>query len=564
MTAATTLEGDIGEIGEPAAERQDPVAERRDVTDAVVGSLMLAFDGLELPADVADRLATAPGAGVTLFRFSNVADPGQIRSLTAAIQAAAARRRDTATKLPLLIAADQECGQLIGLGEGTTPFAGNMALGATGDPLLTERVWRAMGLELRALGVTVDYGPVCDLATNPTNPAIGIRSFGDDPRAVGELVAAAVRGLQSARVAAALKHFPGIGDVAADSHLELPLLPADREALNARELVPFRAGIAAGARLVMSAHLAVPALTGDPELPSTLAPAVMDGLLRGELGFDGVSITDALDMRALAQGSNQVLDVLAALRAGVDLLLTAPDPEARGRIESGLRHAAARGLIDAPAARASAGRVRALREWLAGFDQPVLAVVGSAAHAALASELAALALTLVRDDDGLLPIALQPSDRIAAIMPTPTDQTPADTTSTVKAGLATALRVHHPAVDEIVVDHAPSTDQIAAIRERVRDHALIVVGTTAALAERGQAALVGALLAGGPPVVTLALRTPFDLAAYPQSRVHASSYGLLPPSLEALGAALFGRAGFPGRLPAAIPGLHPTGHGLVR
>jgi beta-N-acetylhexosaminidase len=314
----------------------------------------------------------------------------------------------------------------------------------------------------------------------------------------------------------------------------------------------------------MSAHLAVPALTGDSELPSTLAPAVMDGLLRGELGFDGVSITDALDMRALAQGSNQVLDVLAALRAGVDLLLTAPDPEARARIVSGLRHAAARGLIDAAAARASAARVRDLREWLAGFDQPELAVVGSAAHAALASELAARALTLVRDDVGLLPLALEPSDRIAAIMPTPTDQTPADTSSTVAPGLAAALGVHHPAVDEIVVDHAPSTDQIAAIRERVRDHALIVVGTTAALAERGQAALVEALLAVGPPVVTVALRTPFDLAAYPQSRVHASSYGLLPPSLEALGAALFGRVGFPGRLPAAIPGLHPTGHGLVR
>jgi beta-N-acetylhexosaminidase len=561
VSAPSTLEGDIGD---PVVEKRDAVAARRDVTDTVLGSLMLAFDGLELPADVAERLASAPAAGVTLFRFSNVADPGQIRSLTAAIQAAAARRRDTRTNLPLLIAADQECGQLIGLGDGTTPFAGNMALGAAGDPALAERVWRAIGLEVRALGVTVDYGPVCDLATNPANPAIGIRSFGDDPGAVGELVAAAVRGLQSAGVAAALKHFPGIGDVAADSHHELPLLRADREALHSRELVPFRAGIAAGARLVMSAHLAVPALTGDPELPSTLAPAVMDALLRGELGFDGVSITDALDMQALAQGSNQVLDVLAALQAGVDLLLTAPDPDARARIEAGLRHAAARGLIGAATARNSAGRVRALREWLSGFSQPDLAVVGSVAHAALANELAARALTLVRDDAGLLPLALQPSDRIAAIMPTPTDQTPADTSSTVMPGLAAAIRPHHRAVDEIVVAHAPAADEIAAIRDRVRDHAVIVVGTTAALAEPGQAALVEALLAAGPPVVTVALRTPFDLAAYPMSRVHASSYGLLPPSLEALGAALFGRAGFPGRLPAAVPGLHPTGHGLVR
>jgi beta-N-acetylhexosaminidase len=546
--SAPTLDGHLG----------DAVAARLDLTDTVLGSLMLAFDGLELPADVAERLAAAPIAGVTLFRFSNIADPGQVRSLTASIQAAAAAR------LPLLVAADQEGGQLIGLGEGTTPFAGNMALGAAGDPDLVERVWRAMGLELRALGVNVNYGPVCDLATNPANPAMGIRSFGDDPGAVGELVAAAVRGIQSAGVAASLKHFPGLGDVASDSHHGLPLLAADGQALHAHELVPFRAGIAAGARIVMSAHLAVPALTGDPELPSTLAPAIMDDLLRGELGFNGVSITDALDMHALAQGSNQVLDVLAALRAGVDLLLTAPDPEARRRIEAGLRHAAARGLVDSAAARVSAARVQDLRQWLAGFDRPDLSVVGGPAHAALASELASRALTLVRDDDGLLPLALEPTDRIAAIMPTPTDQTPADTSSTVPPGLAAALRAHHPAVDEIVVAHAPSSDEIAAVRERVRDHKLIVVGTTAAFTERAQAALVEGLLEVGRPVITIALRTPFDLAAYPSSRVHASSYGILQPSLEALGAALFGRAGFPGRLPAAIPGLHPTGHGLVR
>ena len=547
-----------------AAPAVDPVAERRDLTDAALGSLMLAFDGLELPPAVADRLASEPAAGVTLFRFSNIGGPAQIRALTAAIQAAAGRRPGATSGLPILVAADQEGGQLIGLGDGTTPFAGNMALGATGDPTLVERVWRAMGLELRALGVTVDYGPVCDLATNPRNPAMGIRSFGDDPTAVGDLVAAAVRGLQSAGVAAGLKHFPGLGNVAADSHHELPRLDADRAALEVQELVPFRAGIAAGARIVMSAHVAVPALTGDPELPSTLAPAVMDRLLRTELGFDGVSITDALDMRALAQGSNQVLDVLVALRAGIDLLLTAPDPEARGQIESGLRHAAARGLVDGDAARTSGRRVRALRDWLAGFDQPDVGVVGGSAHRALASELAARALTLVRDDDALLPLALGPGDRIAAIMPVPTDQTPADTSSTVPPGLATALRAHHPAVDEIVVAQAPSGDEIADVLARVRDHDLVVVGTTAALFEPAQAELVAGLLAAGPPVVTVALRTPFDLVAYPQSRVHVSSYGLLPPSLEALGAALFGRAGFPGRLPAAIPGLYPTGHGLVR
>ncbi len=417
---------------EEAAPAVRPASSR----EMALGALMLAFDGSDLPAAVAARLSGAPAAGVTLFRFANVESPAQVRALTAATQAAAASRPGAAAGSPLLVAADQEGGQLVALGDGTTLFAGNMAVGATGDPILAERVGRAIGRELLAMGVNLDYAPVCDLATNPRNPAVGIRSFGDDPVAVGELVAATVRGLQSAGVAAALKHFPGIGDVADDTHHRLAVLGADRDRLAANELVPFRAGIDAGARVVMSAHLAVPRLTGDPDLPSTLSALVMDGLLREELGFAGVSITDALDMRALAQGPNQVLDVLAALRAGVDLLLTAPDPDARERIESGLAHAAARGLLDADRVARSSRRVDDLRAWLATFEQPDIAVVGCDAHRALAAELAARSLTLVRDDDRRLPLRLEPGARVAAIMPRPADQTPADTSSTVAPGLA--------------------------------------------------------------------------------------------------------------------------------
>jgi beta-N-acetylhexosaminidase len=535
--------------------------------DDVLGRMMLAFDGLELPTAVGERLRAAPAAGVTLFRFSNVESPRQVRSLTDAIQAAgregpAAVGRSPA---PLLIAADQESGQLIALGDGTTPFAGNMALGATGDPELAERVARATGEELRAMGVNVDYAPVCDLATNPRNPAVGIRSFGDDPVRVAPLVASSVRGLQSVGVAAGLKHFPGIGDVVDDTHHGLATLDADRARLDAAELVPFRAGIAAGARVVMSAHLAVPALTGRADLPSTLAPDVMSRLLRDVLAFDGVSITDALDMRALAQGPNQVLDVLAAVRAGVDLLLTAPDPVARERIESGMRHAASRGLLDAAADEATKVRLNVLRGWLAGFEDADLEIVGCADHRALAAELAARSITLVRDDDGLIPLRVGADARIAAIMPAPTDQTPADTSSTVDPGLARALREHHAAVDEFVVAHAPSDGEIAGVVGGTSDHEVVVVGTTAAHLEPGQAALVDALLARTKgTVVTVALRTPFDLAAYPASRAHLSTYGILAPSLDALAATLFGRAPAIGRLPASIPGLHPTGHMIDR
>jgi beta-N-acetylhexosaminidase len=530
----------------------------RTPAELALGSVMLAFDGLTVPADVAGRLRGAPAAGVTLFRFSNVDTPAQVRALTAELQAM------VGADAPLLIAADQEGGQLNALGAGVTPFAGNMALGAAGDPELTERVARAIGLELRAMGVTVDYAPVCDLATNSRNPAVGIRSFGDDPARVGEHVAAFVRGLQSVGVAAGLKHFPGLGGVVDDTHHRLAVLDASSAELDARELVPFRAGIEAGAWIVMSAHLAVPRVTGDPSLPSTLSQAVMTTLLRERLGFDGISITDALNMSAIPQGAGQVDAVLAALDAGVDLLLTAPDPAARERIERGLGDAAARGVLDLDRARRSADRGRRLTDWLAGFDQPDLGVVACAEHTALAAELAARSLTLVRDDDGRLPLRLEAGARIMAVMPLPTDQTPADTSSTVTPGLAAALRRHHPGVDEHLVAHVPDAAEIAAVREAVRGHDLVVVGTTGALHKPGQAALVDALLGTGAPVVTVALRTPFDLAAYPASRAHVSTFGLLAPSLEALADSLFGTGGFSGRLPAAILGLHPTGHGIVR
>jgi beta-N-acetylhexosaminidase len=531
----------------------EPAPREASPADLALGALMLAFDGAEIPRDLADRLAAAPAAGVTLFRHVNVVSAGQVRALTEALQAAARPWLDDG---PLLIAADQEGGQLRALGDLVTPFAGSMALGAAGDVALTERVARAIGVELRALGVNVCYAPVCDLAIDPLNHAVAIRSFGDDPAAVAGHVAATVRGLQGAGVAAALKHFPGLGGVSADTHEHVARLDAEAELLRDRELVPFRAGIAAGARLVMSAHLAVPAVTGDPVLPSTLSRRVMTELLRDELGFEGVSITDALDMGALAQGSEQILDVLAARRAGVDLLLAAPDAEARARIESGLRHAAARGLIDASLAGASQRRLRELRRWLASRPD----VEPGEDHAALAAEVAGRSLTLVRTGPGTLPLTA--GARIAAIMPAPTDMTPADTSSTVSPGLGAALRAVGLEVEEVVVPHAPMPADLAGAVAAVERSTAVVVGTTAALGEPGQAGLVDALVGTGRPVVTVSLRTPFDLAAYPRATTHVAAYGLLPPTLAALAEALVGRAPFVGRLPAAIPGLHPAGHGI--
>jgi beta-N-acetylhexosaminidase len=526
-----------------------------------LGLLMLGFDGIELPAVMAERLRAAPAAGITLFRALNVETAGQLRDLTASIQAAATAGRPSAG--PLLVAADQEGGQLLALGDVVTAFAGNMAIGATADPDLAARVGRATGLELRALGVNVAYAPSCDLATNPDNPGIGIRSFGSEAGAAAGLAAATIAGLRSAGVAATAKHFPGLGDAAADSHHGLPVLTHDGGRLRLTELVPFRAAIDAGVELVMSAHVALPGFTGEPAVAATLSRAVMHDLLRSELSFDGLAVSDALDMAALPQGDDQVNTVLGALEAGIDLLLCPPDGAARLRIEAGLTAAFHRGALDTGALDASHAGLERLRTWLAAQPTPGPEIVGCGEHRELARELAERSVTLVRDDAGLLPLRLAADTRVVAIMPRPEDLTPADTSSLVAPGLATALRSHHPRVEEHLVPVRPGSGDIDGLRSVVGGADLVVVGTIAASLHPEQARLVDAVLATGVPAVTVALRTPFDLAAYPASRTHACTYGILPGSLAALASALFGRIAFRGRLPAAVPGLAAVGHGLM-
>ena len=517
---------------------------------------MIAFGGTELPPSAARRINEQGVAGVTLFRLHNIVDPPQIRGLTAAIQEAR-----PAGAPPVLVAADQETGQLVSLGDGTTQFAGAMALGATGDEGLAERVAGATARELRALGVNVNYAPVCDVANNPANPALGIRSFGDDPEAVGRLAAATVRGLQEEGVAATVKHFPGAGDTAADPHHTLPLVPRTNAELAERELVPFRAALDAGARMVMTGHFALPGQNDD--LPTSLSAAVLRDLLREQLHFEGVTVTDALDMHALAQGSAQIIDAIAALRAGEDVLLGTADESALQRLEEGLLQAQRRGLVDADDDAAARRRLDELRRWVGGYDQPPLDLVGCGEHQALAAELAQRSITLVRNDDRLLPLKPAADTRIAVVQSMPADLTPADTSSTVPPSLAAALRRRHPHVEEILLPAAPGEADIAGLGGRLPAADLVVVGTFSAHLQPAQAALAAAVLASGKPTVTVALRTPWDLLAYPSARTHVCSYGILPPTMEALAAALLGKAPFAGRLPVDIADLYPRGHGLM-
>ncbi|MEV5001317.1 glycoside hydrolase family 3 protein [Nocardioides sp. LML1-1-1.1] len=274
------------------------------------------FAGTTLPADWAALLDEGLG-GICLFGSNLPGDPAAVRALVGEIRA----RRPAA-----LVATDEEGGDVTRLHrDDASPVPGPAVLGAYDDLDLTTAVGRAVGAELASYGIDLDLGPVADVNSNPANPVIGTRSFGAAPDLVARHVAAWVAGLQEAGVAACVKHFPGHGDTAQDSHLTLPVLDADLATLRARELVPFAAAVEAGAAAVMTSHLMVPAL--DTERPATLSAPVL-GLLRTDLAYDGVVVSDALDM-AGASGARSIPEAaVEALVAGVDLLCTGPDKDA--------------------------------------------------------------------------------------------------------------------------------------------------------------------------------------------------------------------------------------------
>lgn len=323
---------------------------------------------------------------------------------------------------PLLVSSDLERGLGQQL-EGGTVFPTQMAVGATATPDLAFAMGWATGREAMAAGIDLVFSPVADVATERENPIIGVRSFGGDPADVAAMTAAFVRGCQQAGAAATAKHFPGHGDTRLDSHIELPSVATERRLLEARELVPFRAAIDAGARAIMTAHVAYPGVTGD-DTPATLSRGIITGLLREELGFDGVVVTDALLMGAIAQRCGPVESALKALEAGVDILLMPDDIEST---IAGLRDAVDDGRLREARIDESLERIDALHRWLGDYraedtnhvDFPpeiAGAFVGypqhrenhrtekRGDHEEVALQIARRAVTLLKDSRGSVPV----------------------------------------------------------------------------------------------------------------------------------------------------------------
>lgn len=329
------------------------------LTRDALAVLQPGFTGTTAPDWVLRRLGEGLGS-VGIFG-RNIASSEQLAALTAQLRA---ERED------LLVAIDEEGGDVTRLEVRTgSSFPGNLALGAVDDTALTQAVAREMGRRLAACGVNLDWAPSADVNSNPDNPVIGVRAFGADPQLVARHTAAYIRGLQGAGVAACTKHFPGHGDTAVDSHHAMPRIDADLDTLTARELIPFRAAVAAGTKAVMSAHILVPAL--DPGLPATLSPAALHGLLRapvseGGLGFEGLIVTDGMEMRAISAAYGIERGSVLAIAAGADAICVGgglSDEDTVVRLRDALVAAVRAGELPEARLADAAARVRALGDW---------------------------------------------------------------------------------------------------------------------------------------------------------------------------------------------------------
>ena len=500
---------------------------------------MFSYDGLFPPDEILQAVRTGVAGAFCLFTHANVATPAQVRESNEALYAAAR----AGGQLPPIIGIDQEGGQLIAISAGATELPGNMALGATRSPELAAKAGRVLGRELLAMGINLNFAPALDVNVNPRNAVIGIRAFGDNPALVGELGAAMLQAIQAEGVIATAKHFPGHGDTSADSHFAVPTNRHTMERLEADELLPFRQAIAAGVRAIMTAHVLFDAV--DPDQLATQSSIIINQLLRQKLGFDGLVLTDALDMFAAARNGGAA-GVRAALEAGVDIALLAHLPNQFAIAE------AMRPLENADSVR----RVEQVRRSLP-TELPPLSVVGCEEHRTIAQSIADRSITVV-SDNGQLPLVLADDERLFVITVGPVDLTPADTSSMVTVSLAEALRRRHANVTALELPFGASDTEVREVLEAARG-GRVIVGTIAATDDPAQGALVQALVARGQAPVVIALRTPYDILAFPMVSTYLCAYGIRPVTCEAVARVLFGEIEARGVLPCSIPGVEGTG-----
>ena len=533
------------------------------IEEKVGQMFMLAFASDQL--DEARILMEEHLVGGAYISDENVPNAAAALRLCNSLQAFA---RNTRLGIPLLLGADQE-GTWSVMTAASAMGPGNLALGATDDPQCAYEMYRVIARETSAVGLNVVLGPAADCNSNPQNSIIGMRSFGEQPMLVARMTAAAVRGLQENGSVATLKHFPGHGDTRLDSHRGLPTVNRSREELLQIDLAPFAAGIAAGAKIIMTSHIIFSAL--DPERPATLSPIILDDLLRGEMGFTGLVVSDSMNMHSMKRNYAPAEAAIQAFQAGVDLMMLA---EEHYDHDASQYLANQRALIGEVIAAVKDGRIAMSRvdeaverilhlKKAAGFSTqalPETSLVGCGEHRAKEREIARRALSIIRDRQGLLP--LEPAAPLTLV----------NTTLRSAYDVLTKTRGIGPnqavaAFDvfaEAMQAACPNARVVAA--EALDGTDLPAAGVIIAVTENytlpgmdfdrsRQAQIVRALHeSAGARLLVLALCEPYQLADFLQIDGYVCAYSFRPCAALAAADALLGRAQATGTTPVSVPG----------
>ncbi len=483
-------------------------------------------------------------------------------------------------RVPLLIASDMENGPGMRLGNiyalpsllpqgGGTVFPPVMALGATGSEDLAYKLGQVLGTEARAIGVHVVFGPVLDVNSNPLNPIINTRSFGENPQLVSRLATAYIRGARSTGLLTTGKHFPGHGDTDVDSHLDLPTIHADRAQLDSIDLPPFRSAVGEGIDAIMTAHIAVVGIEGDSAGPATLSPTFMTGILRDEMHFGGVLFTDAMTMGGVAKRYGATEPLIMALAAGADVLLMPRSvPDAITAVADAVRSGRLNeSRIDASVRRILTAKARAgLRTGRLVDLNAIDRIVDIPEHTSIAQEVAERSITLAQDKMSLVPLTRDSTRRILSI-------TYADAADLVAGRAFNSLITERlPATVTARVDSRTTDGEYSVLAGQADSAALVVIsayvsprafaGSVATQEAFGQ--FVEKLALSGKPIIVLSFGSPYLLSAFPSVSSYLLAWGGAPISQRAAALALLGEREINGRLPISLPPGVPFGAGIHR
>ncbi|MEO1482734.1 MAG: beta-N-acetylhexosaminidase [Myxococcota bacterium] len=525
----------------------EAIIESMSVEEKVGQLLMIGFGGTEVTAHIEHWVKKRGAGGIALFS-RNIKDFEQTAAFSRALHGL------TEGQLPVFLSLDQEGGNVVRVKDGALVLPGNMALGATRNPKLAYVAGQAVAIDLRRLGFNMNLAPVLDVNSNPKNPVIGVRSYGEKPELVAELGSWYVRGQQEMGVVAVAKHFPGHGDTQSDSHFSMPAIQADLSRLEQIELAPFKRAMENGLDAVMTAHIALPKIAEEPNLPATLSPFILTRVLREKLAFDGIVVTDGLEMQGIVERYGSGRAAVEAIKAGADMPMILWTVKKKDEVYNSLLAAVKSGEIPEKRLDQSVRRILKVKKRRGLFKREIPALEEvlkegnkNPLHEQVAQRIAKEAVTLVRNHGDTFPLRPVRYRKVVVVAP---------------SGAFAARLAKEPFIDVLTTPYIPSKERrsqdVARAVAAARDADLVVFGVVnryhVDIARRVMREMRDI------PSAVVSFASPYYLSALSEVEAYACTFSYQAAPQAAAAAALLGEAPMTGKLPISIPGFYEYGH----